>query len=180
MENENKTHWKKNLDSRYISGEDLKFSLHGLSPEMSVCIRSASDVETFDQKNQTKEIATGLILFDIVKNKQLLKAVILNKTNAAFFIKETGSEFIEDWYNHNVTIYAKPDKRHNFVVRFKKYSSIPPPPIRTLDQAKAAFTKVTDRTTFVQAMNTYDEFIGNTEIQTKCTELSKLYPKPVK
>ena len=120
MNTETKTHWKKNNDSRYISGEDLKAELNGLKKEMVVIVASFTDSETFDQKTQKEIIKTGLYLKDMA-NKPLYKPVILNNTNAKFFIKETGSEFMEDWLNKPVTIYACPDKRHGFVVRFKSY-----------------------------------------------------------
>ena len=114
------THWKKNNDSRYISGEDLKASLHGLAPEMNVFIKKFEDAETFDQKSQNKLIKTGFYLCDL-NGKDLYKPVILNNTNADFCRKEFKSDYLEHWLNKPFTIYAKPDARHGYVVRFKKY-----------------------------------------------------------
>lgn len=116
-----KTHWKKNLDTRYIAGEDLKSGLNGLSPEMIVYIDRHNDGETFDQNTQTKKAATILYLKESATNKPLYKPVVLNTTNAKFFIKETGSEFVEDWVGRPVIMYAQKDSRHGHVVRFKKY-----------------------------------------------------------
>lgn len=114
------THWKKNNDSKYISGEDLQDSLKGLRPEMVVVIDKFEDSETFDQQNQKKITKTGLFLKEI-NGKALHKPVILNNTNADFFIKEFGSKFLEHWIGKPCVLYSKADKRHGFVARFKKY-----------------------------------------------------------
>ena len=123
MENENKTHWKKNLDSKFISGEDLKSGLNGLKIEMNVIIEKFNDAETFDQSKQSKTIVTGLFLKEI-GGKSIYKPTILNKTNAKFLVKEFGSDIMEDWLNKPVTIHAVADSRHGYVVRFKKFKKI--------------------------------------------------------
>lgn len=115
------THWKKNIDSRYISGEDLKESLNGLAPEMIVTISKFEDTETFDQKLQAKVTKTGLF-FSQLNGKALYKPVILNKTNALFFTIEFNTKYLEKWIGKPVIIFAMADKRHGFVVRFKKYT----------------------------------------------------------
>lgn len=115
-----KTHWKKNNDSNFISGEDLNSELKGLKKEMTVMIEKFNDAESFDQNKQAKIVVSALYLKDLT-GKPLYKPVILNKTNARFFIKETNSEFMDDWLNVPVTLYAQVDKRHGFVVRFKKF-----------------------------------------------------------
>jgi len=120
MTTESKTHWKKNNDSRYIAGEDLQASLHGLRPEMVVTIDKFNDTDTFDQNTQAKKTATGLFLKEL-NGTPLYKPVILNATNAKFFTKETGSPFMEDWVGIPVTLFAMKDSRHGYVVRFKKY-----------------------------------------------------------
>jgi len=117
---ENKTHWKKNNDSNFISGEDLTSGLKGLAPEMVVVLDKFNDSETFDQKKQSKIVVTGLF-FKTIDNKPVYKPAILNKTNAKFFVKETGSDFIEDWIGKTVIMYAQKDSRHGHVVRFKTY-----------------------------------------------------------
>lgn len=120
-----KTHWKKNLDSRYISGEDLQAELHGLKPEMLVCIERFQDAETYDQNTNAKKTATGLWLKDVQSGTVLYKPVILNKTNAKFFAKECGSDYMEDWLGKTAILYAVKDSRHGYVVRFKAYR-LPP------------------------------------------------------
>jgi len=114
------THWKKNIDTRYISGEDLISGLKGLQKEMVVKLSSFQDGETFDQKKQTKETRT-ILFFSDSKDKALYKGVVLNATNAKFFEKEMESTEMEDWSKKAVTMYAKQDNRHGHVVRFKRY-----------------------------------------------------------
>lgn len=115
--------WKKNLDSRYISGEDLQNSLNGLSPEMVTEIVSFSDSESFDQKTQQKIIVTALTL------KGCYKPIILNKTNAKVLNKEFGTDKIAQWVGKPFILFAQKDTRHGYVVRVKKYN----PPILVLD-----------------------------------------------
>jgi len=114
------THWKKNNDSRYISGEDLKAGLKGLKSEMNVTIERFEDAETFDQSTQKKLVKTGFFLREI-GGAELYKPVILNNTNAKFCSKEFGSEFMEHWIGKPLTLYAMPDKRFGHVARFRKY-----------------------------------------------------------
>lgn len=132
MNEEKLTHWKKNNDPRYISGEDLKDGIaigKGLAPEMPVMIDRFEDKETFDQSSQKKVVKTGFYLKDL-NGKPLYKPVILNNTNAAFCIKEFGSSFMEHWLNKPLVLYAMPDRRHGFVARFKKYF----PPVTASDK----------------------------------------------
>lgn len=120
---ENLTHWKKNNDPKYISGEDLKDGVaigKGLRPEMVVVIDRFEDSETFDQTQNKKTIKTGFWLKEL-DGKPIYKPVILNNTNADFCIKEFNSQFMEHWLNKPLVLYARPDKRHGHVARFKKY-----------------------------------------------------------
>jgi len=117
---ETKTHWKKNNDSRYISGEDLHSGLKGLKPEMVVEIVSFEDTETFDQNQNKQIVKTGLNLKEHQGGK-VYKPVILNNTNAKFLVKEFASEFMEDWIGKPIVLYAQADRRHGYVARFKKY-----------------------------------------------------------
>ena len=117
---ENKTHWKKNIDSRYISGEDLISGLRGLKPEMVVIIERFTDSETFDQSTQAKLTKTGFFLREL--NGQMLhKPLILNSTNAKYCEKEFKTPFMEEWIGKPIVLYAMPDKRFGHVARFKKY-----------------------------------------------------------
>jgi hypothetical protein len=128
MNTEILTHWKKNNDSRYISGEDLRSGLNGLSSDMVVVIDRFQDAETFDQTKNAKVVKTGFYL-KTLDGKNVYKPVILNNTNAKFCRQEFGSEFMEHWLNKPFVLYAMPDKRHGFVARFKKYY----PPVQVSD-----------------------------------------------
>lgn len=139
----NKTLWKKNLDSKYISGEDLQLSNKGLKPEMVVTIERFNDDKTFDKQKNSDVVVSALYLKE-VNGAALYKPVILNRTNAKFFVKETGSDFMEDWLNKPVIVYAQKDSRHGFVVRFKSY--VKPNLVKDSDmfkQAKIALEKGT-------------------------------------
>jgi hypothetical protein len=124
-----RTHWRKHLDPRYISGEDLKASLHGLQPEMVVCVAEMKDAPTFDQSTQKEVTKTSLWLRNLANNQMIYKPVILNVSNAKFFSKEFNSDFIEDWYEKPVVLFAMPDKRFGHVARFKHYY----PPAKVTD-----------------------------------------------
>lgn len=136
-----KTLWKKNLDSKYISGEDLQLSNKGLSPEMVVSIAKFNDDKTFDKNKQADVTVSALYLVN-ESNKPLYKPVILNKTNAKFFIKLTGSDYIDDWLNVKVKMFAQKDSRHGYVVRFKQhFLPILQPNTPEFDKAKLAIEK---------------------------------------
>ena len=151
---EQKTHWKKNIDSRYISGEDLRASLRGLKPEMTVFIDMNADAETFNMADQKKELKTALWLKDYITGAKVYKPVILNTTNAKFFMNEFKSEFIEDWYGKPVTLWAQPDKRFGFVARFKHYYA---PATVTPDEAIA---KLSACKTLTELSATYTALSG--------------------
>lgn len=118
------THWKKNNDPRYISGEDLKDGIainKGLSPEMTVIVVGFEDKPVFDKKANAEITKTGFWLKEHPSGKPVYKPMILNNKNADFWIKETGSPFMEKWLNIPCVIWAQPDPRHGHVARFKKY-----------------------------------------------------------
>ncbi len=120
-----KTHWKKNSDSRFISGEDLKDGLKGLSESMDVEIIKFEDATTFDQSKQSDVTKTAIWMQDLDTGKKVYKPVLLNKTNSEFLAKEADSPFMEDWIGLFCTLYAKPDSRHGHVVRFKRHRPLP-------------------------------------------------------
>lgn len=116
-----KTAWRKNLDPRYISGEDLFHELKDLKKSMNVYIERQDDSKAFDQSVQKEVDKTALYLINLDTRQRLHKPCLLNVTNAKFLEKEFGSIYIEDWYNKPFTMYCLADKRHGQVVRFKKY-----------------------------------------------------------
>jgi len=142
-----KTHWRKNLDPRYVSGEDLKNSLHGLRPEMVVCVHEMKDAPTFDQSQQKEVTKTSLWLKDLSTNQVIYKPVILNVSNAKTFAKEFGSDFIEDWYGKPIVLFAQPDKRFGHVARFKHYY----PPAQVTDAEAIKKLNAADKTS--EALN---------------------------
>lgn len=141
---ESLTHWKKNIDSRYISGEDLKAELKGLKAEMNVVITHFQDSETFDQSDQSKKVKTGFFLAELPSKTPLYKPMILNATNAKFCAKEFGSDFMEHWIDKPLVLFAMPDKRFGHVARFKKYTA----PV-VVDE-KAAIAKLTPSKTLAE------------------------------
>lgn len=119
---EEKTSWRKNIDSNFISGEDLANGESlgkGLKKEMTVVVESFQDRDTFDVNTQSKIVKSAIYLRES-GGKSLYKPVLLNKTNAQFFEGLTGSQFLDDWIGSEVTLFAKPDSRHGHVVRFRK------------------------------------------------------------
>lgn len=146
MEQTTKTPWRKNLDKRYISGEDLLLGEtfnKGLKKEMLVCIERQIDAPAFDQKDQKEVDKTALWLKDLTTGKVLYKPCLLNVGRAEFLTKESGgSIYMEDWYGLPFIMYAKPDKRHGHIVAFKKY--YPPATVKpdaALAKLKACITK---------------------------------------
>lgn len=142
MENtENLTPWRKNLDKRYISGEDLlngESMKKGLRKEMAVTLVKFNDAPAFDQKKQTEIDKTALWLAEYPSGKKLYKPCLLNVTRGEFLSKEIGggSLFIDHFATDKpFVIYAKPDRRHGHVVAFKKYYAAP-----TIDDKKAIAT----------------------------------------
>lgn len=153
-----KTPWRKNLDKRYISGEDLLMGESmgkGLRREMIVTLAKYEDAPAFDQKTQTEVNKTAVWLKEYPSGKLLYKPALLNVINGSFLSKEIGNNslFIDDFDTTiPFIIYACPDKRHGHVARFKKY--YPKPTItdvnalsilgqsKTLEELKANWTRL--------------------------------------
>ena len=122
-----KTPFRKNLDKRYISGEDLKNGIElgkGLKEEIVVTFEKFNDAPAFDQKLQKEVDKTAIWLKEYPSGKTLYKPCLLNVERAAFMSKElaNNSIYIDDCDRTKpFVIYAKVDRRHGFVVGFKKY-----------------------------------------------------------
>ena len=114
-----KTSWHKNIDSNFISGEDLTEERKGLKKSMNVMVERFDDRETFDKNTQSTILKSALYLKEVDGNS-LYKPVLLNKTNAMFFDKLTKSDKIDDWVGVEVVLFAQADSRHGHVVRFRK------------------------------------------------------------
>ncbi|NQY42485.1 MAG: hypothetical protein HRT87_03950 [Legionellales bacterium] len=155
-----KTHWKKNNDSTYISGEDLKGELNGLKKDSPVIISRFENGLTYDQNNNEKVTKTVLFFTD-EQGKALYKGVVLNNTAAKFFVGEFGSPYVDDWVGKKCNMFAQADKRHGFVVRFKKYFK---PPIN-LEGAKLALNSADSLKGLSSAWSTLSqEEQGNAQI----------------
>lgn len=142
-----KTPWRKNLDKRYISGEDLLTGSEmkkGLQKEMIVTLASFQDAKAFDQKLQAETDKTAIWLKDYPSGKMVYKPMLLNVINGGFLAKEigNGSMFIDD-FDKTIpfVVYACPDKRHGHVVRCKQYIPLAKKPI-TPERFKAALEAI--------------------------------------
>lgn len=175
-----KTPWKKHLDKRYISGEDLKNGIEmnkGLRPEMVVTLASFNDAKTFDQKQQEEKDKTAIWLNEYPFGKKLYKPLILNVANADFLSAEIGNGGInidDADFTKPFVLYAKPDKRHGWVARLKKYY---PPAAILPDRALKILTNVKSKDEFKTA---WSELISKEEkqlpqVMAKKDELIKLY-----
>lgn len=154
MKTESKTPFRKNLDPRYISGEDLLTGVEmgkGLKPEMVVTLVKFNDAPAFDQSTQKEVDKTALWLKDFHTGKMLYKPCLMNVTRAEFLSAElaNGSQFIDDCDSEKpFVIYAKPDRRHGHVVAFKKYFA---PPTVTDTEALSVLSKSNNLTELAAA-----------------------------
>lgn len=138
-----KTLWRKNLDKRYISGEDLLNEIKGLKKEMVVALVKWEDSPAFDQKYQKEVDKTAIWLKEYPSGNPVYKPVLLNVANGEFLSKEIGggSIYIDDFDTTKpVVLFAMPDRRHGHVARFKKYY---PPATITPDKALLALKGAT-------------------------------------
>ena len=116
------THYRKNADPNFLSGEDLKDGIIKDMPDGVVAIIiGCKESVGYDQGKQAKTPVIELIFSDLKGNK-LSKGVIPAKWTYDH-MKRQGimSKDVEDWIGQEVIIYAKPDARFGHVVRFKKY-----------------------------------------------------------
>ena len=122
-----RTPFRKNLDKRYISGEDLKNGIalgKGLRPEMVVTLAKFNDANAFDQKTQSEISKTAIWMKEYPSGKMIYKPCLLNVTRSEFMSEElaNNSLFLDDCdLTKPFVMYAKTHKRHAFVVEFKKY-----------------------------------------------------------
>lgn len=121
------TSFKKHIDNRYISGENLKFGIEeqkGLKPEMVVYFHSFNDGDTYDQQKQEKIIKHVIYFTDCETGEKLKKGVLMNKSHADFLKRELagGKDSMEEIdKNTPFVLFAEPHRRFGYVARFKKY-----------------------------------------------------------
>ena len=86
-----KTHWRKNFDYRFISGEEIREPI-----EMTI-----KSIKSDEAHNGKKKEKVTVIWFEGAK-----KGMILNKTNAKAISATTGTPFVEDWIGKKITLHA--------------------------------------------------------------------------
>ena len=91
---ETKTHWKKNFDYRFLSGDELK-------GEVTVTIERVTTEEVFNPSTNSKEKALAVYFIGAKKG------IVLNKTNAKAIAKVVGSPYQEDWIGKKIIIFPK-------------------------------------------------------------------------
>lgn len=117
------THYRKNVDPNFLSGEDLKYNLIKDMPDGVVAVITGHKNSVgYDQGKQEKVPVIELVFSDL-KGKVLSKGVIPAKWTHDYMKRQgVKSPQVEDWVGQKVVIYAKPDARFGHVVRFKKYT----------------------------------------------------------
>lgn len=91
-----KTHWRKIIESDYLSGADLDDG-KGKTVDIDVTIRRAAQERVKDVNGKDE---TCLVL----RFEGDLKPMICNVTNAKTISKLVGSTYIEDWAGKRITI----------------------------------------------------------------------------
>jgi hypothetical protein len=176
--NNMKTPFRKNLDKRYISGEDLQNGKDfgkGLDKEIVVTMARFNDAPAFDQKEQKEVDKTAIWLTNHLTGELIYKPCLLNVARAEFMAKElaNNSLFLDDCDKTKpFVIYAKVDRRHGFIVAFKKYW----PPItlsdvnakeilnqsKTMDELKLNWDKITKEERLLPSVLALKETLKNT------------------
>lgn len=96
--NDQKTHWRKIVESDYLAGADLDDG-HGNHPAITVTIANARPEKVMDPGTK-KEESCLILKFQ----EPQYKPMICNATNAKAISKATGSEYIQDWGGRQITI----------------------------------------------------------------------------
>lgn len=96
-----KTHFRKAFDSPYLSSADI------VEPTALTVAYVRLEV---DHTKKTKDLFnTAHFVEKELRPGEKLKPMILNATNSKTMRNLTGSAFIEDWVNVNVTVYVEPN-----------------------------------------------------------------------
>lgn len=119
-----KTHWRKNKDPKFLSGEDLKFGLIKDMPDgVIVKIASVRQDEAYQQGEG--KVPVSVLMFSDLNDKPLSKGVIPAKWTLDFMRKlGVTSPYLEDWIGQKMIIYAKSHSKFGYVVRFKEYKDL--------------------------------------------------------
>lgn len=135
-----KTHFRKAFDSPYLSSADI------VEPTVLTISRVTLDP---DKTKKTKDkFNTAWFAEQELRPGEKLKPMILNATNSKTIKTITGSPFIDDWQNVQVTVYVDPNVK--FGKEIMEGLRIRPMPSRTVltpaqtkawENAKAAFRR---------------------------------------
>ena len=98
------THYRKAFKSPYLSSSDI------VEPTI-LTIRQVR-LESDKTKKTKDEFNTAYFAQAEIRPGEKLKPMILNATNSRTMYKLTGSHFIEEWQNVNVTIYVDPNVKN--------------------------------------------------------------------
>lgn len=93
MTQETKTHWRKNIDQRYLGSYSF--------PEGKDVILTISDVKTEEiTGNANKKTKCNLVYF-----KEQEKPMVLNRTNSKQIQKLYNTPYLEDWVGKKIQLY---------------------------------------------------------------------------
>ena len=98
MSNQTKTHFRKAFDSPYLGSADIV--------EPTVLTIQHVALETDKTKKTKDRFNTAYFAQKEIRPGEPLKPMILNATNSKTMRSLTGSPFIDDWQNVQVTIYV--------------------------------------------------------------------------
>lgn len=96
-----KTHYRKAFDSPYLSSADLV--------EPTVLTVHHVTLEKDHTKKTGDSFNTAYFVEKEIRPGEKLKPMILNASNSKTMRGLTGSSFIDDWQNVQVTIYVEPN-----------------------------------------------------------------------
>lgn len=98
MSEKGKTHYRKAFDSPYLSSADI------VEPTVLTVARVALEI---DRTKKTKDhFNTAHFIEKELRPGEKLKPMILNATNSKIMKGLTGSAFIDDWQNVQITVYV--------------------------------------------------------------------------
>ena len=120
--NDQKTHWRKIIESEYLAGADLDDG-QGNHPAIVATIRTASQEMVMDPGTKKQE---SCLILKFQESKY--KPMICNATNAKSISKALGSEYIQDWSGKQITIGTERVKAFGEVWDALRVKPIPPKP----------------------------------------------------
>jgi len=141
MTEENKTHYRKAFNSPYLSSADIVEPV--TLTVKSVLLEDDKTKKTKDQFN------TAYFVEKEIRPGETLKPMILNVHNSQIMRVLTGSPFIDDWSNIQITVYVDSNVRFGretveglrISPNKPEKKSLTPDNIKLWENAKAAFKR---------------------------------------